>query len=194
MVEVRGGSGLGKALGAMSDSVSKASKVDVGFLENSTYPDGTSVPMVAAIQEYGAPKARFPIPARPFFRTMIKEKSGEWPKAVADLLKMNKLDTYKTLDQMGQAIKGQLQQSIVDMNSPALSPVTLMLRALVGPNGKVEGIGQVYQAIRLVQAGQTPDSYLRSKGKRPKAGGQAVSAKPLVWTGHLLNSVDYKVS
>ena len=175
MASVEGGNKLGAALSALASKLGDATSVDVGFLENATYPDGTRVAMVAAIQEFGAP--RVGIPPRPFFRTMISKKSGEWPKAVADLLVANDFDAAKTLDQAGAAIKGQLQQSIVETNDPPLSPVTLMVRQIVGPNG-TPTFADVMEARRRVDAGEVA---------------QGVASKPLVWTGNLLNSVDYRV-
>jgi hypothetical protein len=177
VVKISGGDKLEKALAAIAEKVSKASAVDVGFLEGATYPDGTSVPMVAAIQEFGAPKAG--IPPRPFFRSMIADKSPEWPAAVAGLLKANDYDGAKTLGQTGEAIKGQLQQAIIDTSDPPLSPVTLMLRKMrsADPDLVVTG-ATVGEAARRVAAGESFDG---------------VSTKPLVDTSQLLNSVDYVV-
>ena len=175
MASVSGGDKLARVLSGMAGKLDDATAVDVGFLENSTYPDGTSTPMIAAIQEYGAPAVG--IPPRPFFRNMIRAKSGEWPKAVTDLLRANDYDAARTLDQVGAAVAGQLRQSIVDTNDPPLSPVTLMVREIVGPNG-TPTFADVMEARRRVAAGQVA---------------QGVSTKPLVWTGHLLNSVDYRV-
>lgn len=146
MAAIRGGDKLAKALAELSQKVSKAATLSVGFLEGATYPDGTSVPMVAAINEFGAPSRG--IPPRPFFRNMIAAKSGEWPKAVGDLLKGNDYDAVKTLSVTGEGIKGQLQQSITDLTSPPLA-----------------------------------QSTIDAKG----------SSKPLIDTGHMLNSVGYSV-
>ena len=176
MSDVKGGDKFAKAMQGLSDKLQSAESVNVGFLEGATYPDGTLVAMVAAIQEYGAPKGG--VPPRPFFRTMIAQKGPEWPRAVAALLKQNDFDAKTALEQTGAEIKGQLQESIRDTNDPPLSPVTLMLRKMVGPNGKVTSYKQVAEARARVAAGEDP-------------GG--VSTKPLVWTGHLLNSVDYIV-
>lgn len=146
MASIRGGDKLALALAKIAAGVSKPATLSVGFLEGATYPDGKSVAMVAAIQEFGAPSRG--VPPRPFFRNMIAAKSPEWPKAVGDLLKANDFDAEKTLGQTGEGIKGQLQQSIIDTNSPPLA-----------------------------------QSTIDAKG----------SAKPLVDTGHMLNSVDYSV-
>lgn len=124
--------------------------VKVGFLSGATYPaskpkklraqyakkkakadgtkapvsgaqGGTTVAMVAAIQNFGSGN----IPPRPFFTNMIHDKSPEWPGAIANLLKANDYDADKTLNQVGLAIKGQLQKSIIDTNSPPLAQSTI---------------------------------------------------------------------
>ena len=123
MVALKGGDKLEAKLRALSSQVTKAASVDVGFLAGSTYPDGTSVPMVAAIQEFGAPSRG--IPPRPFFRGMIQKESPKWGDTVATLLHANNYDAARTLAQAGDGIKGQLQQSIVDFTTPALAQSTI---------------------------------------------------------------------
>lgn len=177
MVTITGGDKLAKALAEIAQKVSKASEVNVGFLADATYPDGTNVATVAAVQEFGAPKVG--IPPRPFFRSMIEAKSPEWPAAVGDLLVANDYDGAKTLGQTGAAIKGQLQQSIVDTFNPPLSQVTLMLRKMRAEDPDLVVTGKtVGEAARRVKAGDTADG---------------VSTKPLVDSGHLLASVSYEV-
>ena len=146
MATVKGGDKFEARLAAITAMVNNASEVRVGCLSEATYPDGTPVAMIAAIQDFGAPAAG--IPPRPFFRNMIAKKSPEWPKAIRDLLKANQYDALRTLQQSGEAIAGQLRQSIVDTNDPPLAPATI-----------------------------------RRKG----------FSKPLVDTGHMLNSVNYQV-
>lgn len=124
MVKISGGNRLEAALAEIAKKLTKASTLSVGFLEGSTYPDGTSVPMVALTQEFGSPANN--IPPRPFFRDMIAAKSPEWPEAVGDLLIANDYDASKTLEQTGAAIKGQLQQSIANFNGVPLSEATIV--------------------------------------------------------------------
>jgi hypothetical protein len=166
--------------GRLLDLAAKApppEHVRVGFLEGATYPDGTPVATVAAIQEFGAPRAA--IPPRPFFRNMIADKSPGWPEAVSKLLRANGMDVHRTLAMTGLAIAGQLRDSIVALTDPALSQVTLMLRKMLHENpGLKVNRTVVEQARARVAAGESP-------------GG--VSTKPLVWTGHLLNSVGSEV-
>lgn len=130
MAKVTGGRKLDDALRNIARRLSKGA-LQVGFMENARYPDGTQVAMVAAIQEYGAPRAG--IPARPFFRNMISAKSGEWPEAIAKQLIKTKYDVDLTLERVGIAIAGQLQQSIRDTNAPPLAPSTIRRKGFAKP-------------------------------------------------------------
>ena len=121
MVTLTGGDKLQARLSEMAKKLSSAAAVEVGFMADSTYPSGESVAKIAALNEFGSEKA----PPRPFFRGMINDKSGEWPDAVADLLKANEYDGRRTLEQTGAAIKGQLQDAITVYVGPPLSPVTI---------------------------------------------------------------------
>lgn len=146
-VRIKGGDRLTRRLTEMGRNVESAKTLRVGFLENATYPDGTPVALVAAVQEFGSPANN--IPARPFFRSMVKDKEGEWPDAIAALLKTNGYDAEKTLNKAGLTIAGQLRDSIVNGKYAPLAPATI-----------------------------------RRKG----------FDRPLVDTGHMLNSVDHEVS
>lgn len=146
MAAARGGDKLSAKLTAMARSLGKGTVVRIGFLEGATYPDGKPVAMIGAIQEFGAPKAG--IPSRPYFRTMIRNKRGEWPKAIGSTLKANDYDARRTLDQVGAAVAGQLRQSITDLVSPPLAASTIARKGF---------------------------------------------DKPLIDTGHMLNSVDHEV-
>jgi hypothetical protein len=176
MAAFKGGKKLEEKLGAIAKAIGKKATLRVGFLEGAKYPDGTPVAMVAAIQEFGAPRAR--IPPRPYFRTMIREKRSEWAAGLAIQLREAGYDVAKALARMGDAIKGQLQRSIRDVTSPPLSPVTLMLRKWF-PSDHSPITGRIVgAAARAVAAGESSEG---------------ASTKPLVWTGHLLNSVDSEV-
>lgn len=146
MAVISGGAKLEARLREIAKGVTKKATLRVGFLEGATYPDGTSVPMVAATQEFGSPEQG--IPPRPFFRRMIAAKSASWGNATAKLLIQNDYDAEKTLGLVGMGIKGQLQQSIRDLTDPPLAPATVARKGF---------------------------------------------DKPLVDTGHMLNSVDFEV-
>jgi hypothetical protein len=146
--------------------------VQVGFIDNDQAP-------IAFWNEYGH-KGRFPAPARPFFRTMVANESGKWPEMMGQMLRSTKMDGKKTLAFMGEEIEGSLKQSIIDLTSPPLSPVTLRLRLKFGNQPQNIRLHDVYSAIGDVR-----------RGAKVASGAQA---KPLIWTGDMLNSTSYKVS
>lgn len=131
MATVKGGRKLEQALRELSKAVSRPATLRVGFLEGATYPDGTPVAMVAAIQNYGAPRAG--IPPRPFFTNMVKDKSREWGPAMARLLQANDMDVAATLRQTGHAIEGQLRQAIIDTSYPPNAPSTIRKKGFDAP-------------------------------------------------------------
>lgn len=146
-IGVVGGDKLNQYLSRVGQQLVMANTVRIGFLEGGTYPDGTSVPLVAAVQEFGSPAHN--IPPRPYFRGMIQKHQDEWPGQIATLLNRTGYDAGRTLGQMGELIAGELRQSIRDLTSPPLAPATVKRKGF---------------------------------------------AKPLVDTGHLLNSIDYEVT
>jgi len=120
---LRGGDKLAARLAEIAKSAANAKTVKIGFLAGSSYPDGTPVPLIAAINEFGAPSRGQP--PRPFMRNMIAAKSPEWPDAIANLLKANDYDADKTLAQVGEAVAGQLRESITSLVDPPLAPSTI---------------------------------------------------------------------
>ena len=137
-----------------------------------------AVALVAAAQNFGAPSRG--IPPRPFFTNMVRDQSPTWGDKIARLLVSKKYDASAALELMGQGIAGQLRAAIVAMNDPALSPVTLLLRDRFRGNPEAITFDDVQQARRDIAAGVQPES-------------SGTGAKPLVWTGHMLNSVDSEV-
>jgi len=142
MVAISGGAAFERMLKELSNQVQKAATVEIGFPENSSYPNGTSLPLVAFIQEFGAPSKN--IPPRPYFRQMIADKSAEWPEAIAHYLKQNNYDAAITLDVVGQGIKGQLQQSISQFNGVPLKPSTITAK---GSAKQLVDTGQMLRSV-----------------------------------------------
>lgn len=172
-----GGGKLDAYLSGIVAKVGTGRSVRVGFLEGSTEQDGTSLPMVAAIQEFGAPRAG--IPPRPFMRAMIARHKVEWGPQLGKVLVYLKYEATPALRSMGQLIAGETRQSIVDMDSPPLSPVTLMLRKMRAKNPSLRMSATVVrEAARRVKAGESTSG---------------VSTKPLVDRGILLGGIDYEV-
>jgi hypothetical protein len=116
-----GGDGVTKALEEIARKMG-GGEVSVGFMEGATYPDGTPVAAVAFWNEVGKPATGQP--PRPFFRNMIEKESPTWPKKMAALAKATNYDGPKVLAAMGEDIKGALQQSINDFQSPELAEST----------------------------------------------------------------------
>jgi len=120
---ILGAEALRRKLEELAAKIGKGGTVRVGFLEGATYPDGTSVALVAAINEFGAPSRGQP--PRPYFRNMIAKNSASWPAAAEINLKATDYNIEQTLNRIGEGIKGQLQQSIVDLTEPPLAPSTI---------------------------------------------------------------------
>lgn len=176
MAVLAGGDKLAKVLAEIGNSADGGLKV--GFLEGATYPDGTSVAQVAFWNEYGH-GGNFPAPPRPFFRSMIANQSEGWPKKLAAALKTYDYDADKSLSAMGELIKGQLQESISTIASPELSETTKILRKQFWTNPEDINKTAVLAAQKAAAEGET--------------GAAGTQAKPLIWTGTMLNAVDYEV-
>lgn len=131
MATIKGGDKLAKKLAEIATQLKKPGTLRVGFLDGATYPDGTPVAEIAAIHNFGAPRAG--IPRRPFFTNMVKKESPEWPKTMGVILKQTNYDTQRTLELMGEGIKGQLQQSIHDTNTPPLAESTVARKGFAKP-------------------------------------------------------------
>lgn len=146
MAKMKGGDKVRQILKDIRHKIEEPLTLRVGFLEKATYPDGKPVAMIAAIHNFGAPRAG--IPPRPFFTHMINKHEDEWPEGFATQLRETDFDVRLTFERAGQAIAGQLRQSIVDTNEPPLAASTIARKGF---------------------------------------------DKPLVETGHMLNSVDSDV-
>lgn len=131
MTTFSGGAALEAKLAELAEKIGDGKTLRVGFLEGATYPDGQSVPMVAAANEFGDPAMNRP--PRPFFRNMIADKSPEWPQDIAKIAEATGYDAETMLGQMGEHIKSQLQGSIRDLMEPALSPVTIAKKGFSKP-------------------------------------------------------------
>lgn len=175
MSSFSGGDALEKKLAELAQSLGDAKTLRVGFLEDATYPDGTKVALAAAAAEFGNPVNGQQ--ARPYFRKMIALKSPGWGNDITKIALASNYDLSRTMALMGEHIKSQLQESIRELTEPALSPVTVLLR---------DRFGNDHQNIRFSDV---------QSARRDVANGVRGSAsdKPLIWSGHMLNSVDYDV-
>lgn len=120
---VTGGWKLNTALRDIAARIGAPQEVRVGFLEGSTESDGTSMPLVAALDEFGVPAHGQP--PRPYFRGMIERHKDEWPEQLGKVLVHQDYNATIALGLMGQKIEAELVQSIRDLVSPPLAPSTI---------------------------------------------------------------------
>lgn len=126
-----GGDKLQARLREIAAKVTRPGTLEVGFFEDARYPDGTSVAMVAAINEFGAPNAG--IPPRPFFRNMIAENNGHWGNDLGAILKAADYDAPVALGQLGQELSGELVASIDKTTSPGNAESTIAQKGFDRP-------------------------------------------------------------
>lgn len=131
MAVVRGGDIIAGKLREMTHGFRQKELLRVGFLSGAKYPDGTSVALVAAANDYGSPAHGRP--PRPFFRNMIAANSANWPDMITTLLKKNHYKADLALQQAGAIIAGQLRQSIIDLISPPLAESTIRAKGFDKP-------------------------------------------------------------
>lgn len=158
MVALSGGTVLVRKLGEISENLSKATSVAVGFpvsaeAENPDalrYPNGTMVAAVAAFQEFGAPRAA--IPPRPFMRPTIAKHKGEWGDNLIGLLMSSNYDSELALETMGSLVVSQIQEQIGEVTTPKLKPITMLLRKW-RREGRVINRSVVEEARAAIEAG-----------------------------------------
>ena len=168
-----GGNKLQARLKQIANHLNSAARLETGYPEGATTPDGTSLPMIAAIQEFGAPAAS--IPARPFFRPTVEKHSDEWGDQIAAQLVLTDYSAEQTLIAVGDTVRADLQDTIANIQDPPLSPITVMLRGMRSHDQSlVVGGRTVGEAAGRVAAGKI--NY-------------GASTKPLVDTGFMLQEV-----
>ena len=98
--------------------------VDVGFYQTSKYETGSSVPGVAAVQEFGSPAKG--IPSRPFMRNANSKLKDEVPEMLKRLIDEEDLKVDHALASLiGEKAKSVIQQEITDMQRPPNAPSTV---------------------------------------------------------------------
>lgn len=134
-VEITGGDKLKKKLAEIAHALGNGAELSVGFLSDATYPasaDGKAALQVAQVafwNEYGTSRA----PARPFFRNMIAKQSPRWGRALGMNLKNNRNNAKDALTAMGEGIKDQLKESIIETNEPPNAPYTVAKKGFNKP-------------------------------------------------------------
>lgn len=105
-------------------------RLRVGWFDTSKYEDGTPVAYVATIQEFGYPQGG--IPARPFMRPTVAEKTNEWKSTLAAgsrQIMAGRLTVEQMLGQFGMMAAGNIAQTISKIYTPPLAPATIAARA-----------------------------------------------------------------
>jgi len=94
--------------------------VKVGLPQGSNdYPDGTSVIMVGAVHEFGSSR----VPERSFLRSTVIEKKRDYKTLFRKLtykIVTGGMDTKQVLGLIGLAVQTDVQDKIVDIDSPPL--------------------------------------------------------------------------
>ena len=66
-------------------------------------------------------------------RNTVAKHKAEWGPATARNLRATDFNVDKTLERMGQGIKGQVQQSINELREPPLAPSTIKAKGFDKP-------------------------------------------------------------
>ena len=131
--------------------------VNVGIPSDAQYEDGTSLAYVATIQEFGAPAVG--IPPRPFFVPTIKNNRDRWVKELAAHVKQingGQITADDALAAVGEAAVADFKAAVIKIDSPALSPITVVLREWKKggtPNGKPITGATVGLAAKMLKEG-----------------------------------------
>jgi hypothetical protein len=174
-IKITGGKKAAFAINKIAKGMGKA-RVSVGIPEGDNYPDGTPIAAAAYWNEFGTST----IPPRPFFQPMIKAESPKLGKKIALFSKATNFDGAKVMKLVGEYLADSLKEAVIAVNSPALSPITLMLRKMVGNKRELITGKMVGEAAQKVKDGET--------------GATGTQAKPLNWTGSLMRSFAYSVN
>jgi len=159
--------------------------LNVGWFEGARYDDGSPVAGVAAVHEFGSPARG--IPARPFFRPTIADKSKSWSELIERGAKavVNGSATYdQVINGLGLQVVGDIQKTITSSNYIELSPITLALRKLRDDGYTIGGslVGAVAGAI---SEGKTGNGEL---------GSPSSNTTPLNDSGILISTLSYEAS
>src|SRR5674476_120151 len=131
MARFTGGEKLNNYLSELAQKVSNPGTLRAGFLGDASYPDGTSVATIAAIQNFGAPAAG--IPPRPFFSNVVAAGRRKWGDEMAKILVAKDYDAKAALNDMGDSIKGEIVDSINNGSYAPLKPATVRKKGFDKP-------------------------------------------------------------
>ena len=169
------------ALRAIADQLKAVGKKQarVGWLDSNKYENGMKVSTIMAQNEYGNPNIS--IPARPFMRPTIAEKSSSWAALAAVLtenLAAGKITATDFMEALGEQAEADIVETIAKVTQPPLSPITIGARKYRKDGKKVTGrtIGEIARKL--------------AEGKLSLAG---ISTKPLNDTGYAIATLTHIV-
>lgn len=143
MVTITGGGNLERYLTRLSRKLERGGRVLIGFPEGATYPDGTAIALVAAVNEFGAPSRG--IPPRPFIRVgTIAKHSKEWGEETGAALKAYDMDPAKALGAMGELIAGEMREAIIELADPPNAASTIRAK---GSDSPLVDTGQMLASV-----------------------------------------------
>ena len=184
-----GGDKLDALLAGTVKALSGHNSVRVGFLEGSTYPDGTSLPMIAALQEFGG-STTIPAHVARVYRKIDRngkfKKGGRFVKkrlanyssvhnVPAHVIKIPSRPFFRT---MLANVKPELPKMIAVLTKKDEYDVYLVMMTM---GAFLQS--RLQESIRTWTIPGNAPSTIRRKG----------FDKPLIDTGHMLNSVDFEV-
>ena len=155
-------------------------EVHVGWLGNINEENGTPVSYVATIQEYGDPSHS--IPPRPMLEPTMRnnhEAYLKFLKLAAKRVQDKQVSGDDALHELGERVTADIVKTIYSITSPALSPITLMLRKMKDKNPDLKVSGKVVGEAAAKVAKN--ESY------------SGVSTKPLVESETMVNAVTHEV-
>jgi len=129
VADVKGGERLKAKLAELGEKLGKGGQLDVGFLAGATEADGTSVALVAALNEFGTGR----MPPRPFMRPTVANNKSKWGPNLGTALKATNYDPMKSLDLLGEEIVGEIKQTINSVTSPKLAESTIARKGFEKP-------------------------------------------------------------
>ena len=188
----------GEKLKAYLDTISKGlasaggqPSVSVGFLEGSSYPDGTSLPLVAAIQEFGGTIKREPGQV-----TVFRKMSGDGTHFLRNGRFVKRRDSNFSTTHATPAYSSTIPprpyfRNMIKQNGPGWpKAIALLLKNNEYNAAKVLGLvgqlikGQLQQSILSNTPPPNAPSTIARKGH----------SRTLVDSGHMVQSVDYEIS
>ena len=113
--------------------VPRANTVDVGIIDAGKHDDSDeTVAEIGYKNEFGTDK----IPSRPFFRLTISQTEKKFSEMKVKILKkiqLGEMDKKTGLGLIGDYLRGELQQTIIDLDTPPNAALTIRIKGSSNP-------------------------------------------------------------